>query len=165
MDTRYEIFLQMMKEMDKAYDLMEEYDAMPHKYGKENLYQAESHTIEMIGKNQGITVTEIAKRMHKTKSACSQIIRKLRNKGWVDQKRNDENNREYNLFLTEDGWHIFKSHEEIDTLCFSRGMKNLSTFTEEELHLYLKIQKQINVSFRQDVDMSKKNYQEIEEKR
>ena len=164
MNTRYDIFLEMMDEMDKAYDLMEEYDSMPHIYGQETLYQAESHIIEMIGKNNRITVTEIAKRMKKTKSACSQMIRKLRNKGWVNQTRNSQNNREYNLSLSEDGWNIFKAHEEIDKVCFNRGLDNLNKYTDQELQLYLKIQQEINKSFKEDVEVSKKDFVDITKK-
>ena len=33
-DKKFELFYDVMKEMDKAYDLMVEYDSLPHNYGK-----------------------------------------------------------------------------------------------------------------------------------
>lgn len=156
METREAIYQQMMKQMDIAYDLMEEYDATPHRYGTETLYQVESHMIEMIGNHEGITITEIAKRVKKSKSACSQMVQKLRSKDWVIQKQNKKNNREYNLFLTKDGWNIFHGHQQIDAKCWQRGLQNIQKFSNEELQLYVKIQKQINRSFAEDVEVSKK---------
>ena len=32
-DKKFELFYDVMKEMDKAYDLMVEYDSLPHNYG------------------------------------------------------------------------------------------------------------------------------------
>lgn len=89
-----------MNEMDRAYDLMKEYDSLPHHYGDYVLYQAESHMIEHIGMNEGVTITKLAEELGKTRSACCQMVRKLRNKKWVEQIRNERNNREYNLYLT-----------------------------------------------------------------
>ena len=51
--------------------------------------------IDCIGRNAGITITELADDFGKTRSACSQMVKKLRDKGWVEQVRNKENNDEY----------------------------------------------------------------------
>ncbi len=89
--------------------------------------------------------------MNKTPSASSQIIRKLRKKGLVFQKRNKDNNREYNLFLTDYGWRIYKAHAAVDEECGRRKLKQLSVFSEEELRTYLKIHNVINEGFEADV--------------
>ena len=60
-----------------------------------------------------------------------EIIRKLRKKGLVFQKRNKDNNREYNLFLTDYGWSIYKAHAAVDEECGRRKLKQLSVFREE----------------------------------
>ena len=84
-DKKFELFYDVMKEMDKAYDLMVEYDSLPHNYGNYVLYQVESHMIDCIGRNAGITITELADDFGKTRSACSQMVKKLRDKGWVEK--------------------------------------------------------------------------------
>ena len=60
MDRKYKLFCEIMQEMDTAYDLMVEYDSLPHKYGQNILYQAESHMIGYIGEHEGVTITELS---------------------------------------------------------------------------------------------------------
>ena len=79
-EGRYALFLQLLDALDEGCRLMEVYDAMPHRYGGETLYQAESHTIALIGRSPGITVTDLAAKLQKTPSACSQMVRRLREK-------------------------------------------------------------------------------------
>ena len=87
----------MMTELKLTNQLMNEYDSLPHDYGNAVLYQSEAHLIQCIGQNDGITVTEASKLLKKTKSACSQMVKKLVGKNWVKQTRNQKNNREYNF--------------------------------------------------------------------
>ena len=115
--VKEELYLQIMDGLEKSCRLMAAYDEMPHEYGDSILYQVESHTIERIGITPGITSSELSAGMNKTPSASSQIIRKLRKKGLVFQKRNKDNNREYNLFLTDYGWRIYKAHAAVDEEC------------------------------------------------
>lgn len=67
----------MMTELKLTNQLMNEYDSLPHDYGNAVLYQSEAHLIQCIGQNDGITVTEASKLLKKTKSACSQMVKKL----------------------------------------------------------------------------------------
>lgn len=162
---RYELFCAMMEEIDLAGRLMNEYDSLPHEYSGEVLYQVESHVIQVIGRNPGTTATEIAQMLGKTTSACSQCIKKLRKKDWIKQVRNEENNRQYNLYLTELGWDIFQKHEQFDQICYERKCEILENFSDEELETYLAIQKKINEGFLDDVKFSKVSFQTIEEKK
>lgn len=163
-EGRYALFLQLLDALDEGCRLMEVYDAMPHRYGGETLYQAESHTIALIGRSPGITVTDLAARLQKTPSACSQMVRRLREKGWVTQAKNARNNREQNLGLTEHGWVIFENHERFDRECHQRSCRNLAAFSDEELRTYLAVQEHLNASFRQDVERSRRDFSEIPEK-
>lgn len=158
-----ELYIQIMDGLDVSYHLMEAYDGMPHKYGDSMLYQVESHTIEMIGMNPGITGAELAVRMKKTPSASSQIIRKLKKKALVFQERNSENNREYNLYLTDHGWEIYRAHAAVDEECGQRKLARLSDFTPEELKTYLKIHSMINEEFEVDVKQAEKTFDSLEE--
>ena len=104
METRRTKLLnRLWDEQNIAYSLMVEYDSLPHQYGQHVLFQAEGYVINCIASYPGITVTELAGILKKTPSACSQIVRKLSDKGLVEQKRNVKNKRSYNLCLTEEG--------------------------------------------------------------
>ena len=97
---REELLEQIWAAQDTAYDLMSEYDSLPHSYGENVLYQAEAHLIDRIALHPGVTVTDLANMVRKTPSACSQLVRRLRDKGWVEQVRNAANNRQVMLRLT-----------------------------------------------------------------
>lgn len=156
MENRRENLLrQIWSAQDEAYDLMYEYDTLPHRYGENVLYQSEAHIIDLIGEHPEITVTELADILKKTASACSQIVRKLRDKDWVEQKRNPENNRVYNLHLTESGKIIYKNHVDFNRACQYHTFRLLEEFTEEELENHLRVQKKLNEAYQKDVYYSK----------
>ena len=135
---------QIWAAQDEAYDLMYEYDSLPHRYGAHILYQSEAHIIDLIGEHPEITVTELAAILKKTPSACSQIVRKLRAKGWVEQVRNAENNRIYNLYLTESGKQVYQATFQL-----------LSNFSPEELEHHLMVQRKLNEAYQDDVRRSR----------
>ena len=140
---------------DEAYDLMYEYDSLPHRYGAHILYQSEAHIIDLIGEHPEITVTELAAILKKTPSACSQIVRKLRAKGWVEQVRNAENNRIYNLYLTESGKQVYQAHTAFNQSCQEATFQLLSNFSPEELEHHLMVQRKLNEAYQDDVRRSR----------
>ena len=144
-NRRYLIYCDMMTELKLTNQLMNEYDSLPHDYGNAVLYQSEAHLIQCIGQNDGITVTEASKLLKKTKSACSQMVK---------QTRNQKNNREYKLHLTEEGLIIYDHHENFDRMSYEHNSKELYHFTDEELQLYIKIQKRMNELIGLDVERS-----------
>lgn len=154
MNTREELCARLMDVVDTGYDLMAEYDSLPHRYGDETMYQAESKVIQYIGRHKSVTVTEMAADSGKTPSAYSQIIRKLKKKGWVEQVRNTNNNREYNLFLTEAGWKVFNDHHKFEQACYARTFQKLEIFSDEELEIFCRVQQQLNEAFKMDVEDS-----------
>ena len=115
--------------------------------------------IDLIAAQPGITATDLAGILNKTVSACSQMIRKLRAKGWVKQVRNEENNRLYNLLLTEKGQKVYEAHSRFEQGCQERTFHLLNTFSEEELSIHLAVQKQLNAAYREDVRQSREQSQ------
>ena len=149
---------QIWAAQDEAYDLMYEYDSLPHRYGAHILYQSEAHIIDLIGEHPEITVTELAAILKKTPSACSQIVRKLRAKGWVEQVRNAANNRQVMLRLTPAGEHVYRDHAAFDKQCQALTFRRLEGFTEAELAAYLSIQRRINEAYADDVRRSREYF-------
>lgn len=154
-EKRSELLEQIWNQQNQAYDLMCEYDAMPHRYGECMLYQAEAHMIDLIALYPGITAADLASILRKTPSACSQTLRKLREKGLVEQLRNAENNRQYKLQLTESGQALYRDHAAFSADCQQRTFDRLAEFTEEELALYLRVQQRINEAYADDVRRSR----------
>ncbi|GCA67350.1 MarR family transcriptional regulator [Mediterraneibacter butyricigenes] len=152
MGNQYEQYKELLQSFDKGYELCYEYDSMPHQYGDEVLYQSEMHFLEVVGDTPSITITVISQQLGKTKSACSQMVRKLVKKELLTQERNEKNNREYYLNLTERGKEIYEVHKEFDEKCMQRTYKSLADFSEEELRSYISVQKTLNQVFQKDVD-------------
>ena len=152
---REALLRQIWAAQDEAYDLMYEYDSLPHQYGENTLYQSEAHIIDLIGEHPEITVTELAAILKKTPSACSQIVRKLRAKGWVEQVRNTENNRIFNLYLTDSGQRVYQDHTSFNRSCQEATFRLLDTFSTQELEHHLMVQKKLNEAYQSDVAHSK----------
>ena len=152
---REELLEQIWAAQDTAYDLMSEYDSLPHSYGENVLYQAEAHLIDRIALHPGVTVTDLANMVRKTPSACSQLVRKLRDKGWVEQVRNAENNRIYNLYLTESGKQVYQAHTAFNQSCQEATFQLLSNFSPEELEHHLMVQRKLNEAYHDDVRRSR----------
>lgn len=157
-EKRSELLEQIWNQQNQAYDLMCEYDAMPHRYGECMLYQAEAHMIDLIALYPGITAADLAVILRKTPSACSQTLRKLREKGLVEQLRNTNNNRQYKLRLTESGQALYRDHAAFSADCQKRTFDRLAEFTEEELALYLRVQQRINEAYADDVRRSREHF-------
>lgn len=157
-EKRSELLEQIWNQQNQAYDLMCEYDAMPHRYGECMLYQAQAHMIDLIALYPGITAADLASILRKTPSACSQTLRKLREKGLVEQLRNAANNRQYKLQLTESGQALYRDHAAFSADCQQRTFDRLAEFTEEELALYLRVQQRINEAYADDVLRSRKYF-------
>ena len=134
---------------------MNEYDSLPHYYGSVVLYQAEAYIVNLVGQHPGITVTQLAEILNKTTSACSQIVRKLRAKGFVEQIRNPDNNRLYNLELTEAGAEVFQAHISFNQECQEKTFELLKDFTGEELSIHLRVQRRLNEAYQDDVKRSR----------
>ena len=158
-DQREALLRQIWAAQDEAYDLMYEYDSLPHQYGENTLYQSEAHIIDLIGEHPEITVTELAAVLKKTPSACSQIVRKLRAKGWVTQVRNEENNRIFNLHLTESGKRIYQDHKAFNQSCKAATFRMRETFSTEEVEHHLMVQRKLNEAYQEDVQHSKAHNQ------
>ncbi len=158
MKTREGLLQQVWEAQDEAYELMVEYDSLPHHYGDTILYQAEGEVIDLIALHPGVTITDLGNILKKTVSACSQIVRKLRTKGFVEQTRNENNNRLYNLTLTEEGRKIYQDHQAFTQNCREATYRLLEEFTEEELKTHLRVQRRLNQAYDGDVKRSRERF-------
>ncbi len=150
--ARREALLQALWEaQDEAYALMAKYDALPHAYGEATLYQAEGLVIHRIGRQPGITISELSRLLDKTVSACSQIVGKLRDKGWVIAQRDPANSRRINLRLTEAGRQVYLDRLRFNRECQAVTFGMLQDFSDEALACHLAVQQALNEAYRGDI--------------
>lgn len=153
-DNKRNLLNNLLAVLDESVELINMYDEIPLNYAGRQFYQAETHTIQQIGRQPGITVSEIAENMGKTISACSQIIKKLKAGGAVIQTRNKQNNRQYNLELTDYGWQIFSEHESLDNECYENYVQILKNISVDQLETAITIQTILRDAFKLDVERS-----------
>ncbi|VFQ46807.1 MarR family transcriptional regulator [Desulfoluna butyratoxydans] len=91
---------------------MKRIEQKPRYFGTDILlYPSEIHTIEAIGKNPGINVTDLAALQGVTKGAVSQVIRKLVDKEMVIRMKDEKSDREVLLVLSPTGKTANAAHQ------------------------------------------------------
>jgi DNA-binding MarR family transcriptional regulator len=91
--------------------LWQQLDAQPRKFGTETeLSGAEIHLIEVAGQNEGLSVTDLAARLGKTKGAISQTLKKLEAKGLIVKQVDPANVSRITVGLSTKGKVAFYSH-------------------------------------------------------
>lgn len=133
--------------IDLLYDfsrMVQTYDSTARQYGTEDmLFMVEAHTVRMIGREPKITITEIAQKTNKTKSAVSQMIDKLSGKGVLEKIRDPDDNRRYILQLTEKGRMIFEFHEKLDQKNYQKIFDHLEGIDLSDIQAGSKVLSQI----------------------
>lgn len=110
MNSHSESIIEIMTRIiNKASSLMTE----PRLFGTEDaLYASEIHMLDVIGRNPGINVTEIADRLGITKGAVPKIIRKLMAKDLICRYQTKDNKKTVLFKLTAKGCIAFQRHIE-----------------------------------------------------
>ncbi|MFA0816398.1 MAG: MarR family transcriptional regulator [Anaerofustis sp.] len=158
-NEKYLIFLKLMHELEHSFQFIENYNSVPQIYNGMLFYNAETHTLQAIGQNHGMTISELAVYQDKTKSACSQMVKNLIAKGLVMQAMKPTNKKERYLYLTEKGMQIYNSHEAFDHKCFMKAYDKLMPITAEEMEIYISIQQKLNQSFAEDLSVNIEKYE------
>lgn len=150
---KYDQVGKLLTQIDIATELIGKYDAIPHVYGGESLYQAEAYIVSAIGQHPGVTISTLAEMKNRTKSACSQTLKKLIAKGLVYKERNLIEYREFNLFLTERGQELYEAHTEFNDNVTMRYCAHIyeGGFTEEDVRMAMHLLRVLNEEFELDV--------------
>jgi DNA-binding MarR family transcriptional regulator len=108
----------------------------------------EIHTIETIGNHKNINIKEVGDHFGVTKSAASQMVKKLAQKGFVKKVNPPDNNKELQLTLTELGKRAFCVHKKFHAVHANDMLEKLSNFSEEEITATAKVLKAIEDTVR-----------------
>lgn len=74
-----------------------------YKLNGTDINPSELQVLSLINSGSNTTITTLAKEFYMTKSAASQAIKKLSNKGLIVKSRSIENERNVNLEITDEG--------------------------------------------------------------
>jgi DNA-binding MarR family transcriptional regulator len=93
----------------------------------------EAHTIQAIGKNEPMSVTQLASYFGITKSAASQMVSKLTKRSFLLKKQAAHSNKEFELSLTPLGWKAFRAHEQFHGKDLADLVERLSAFSLSQI--------------------------------
>lgn len=111
-----DLVLQFLRRFDAIFhrvlNKMNKLEKKPRYYGTDHqLYGSEIHTIEAIGHNPGISVTELADLQGVTKGAVSQLIQKLEKKNLIIRMKSMNSEKQVFLKLSDVGNVAFAAHD------------------------------------------------------
>ena len=93
----------------------------------------EAHTVQAIGDQEPLSITQLATHFGITKSAASQMVSKLVKRGFVVKQQASHSNKEYELFLTFLGREVFDAHERFHGKEMDRLVSRLSAFSLSQI--------------------------------
>ena len=92
-------------------ELWQQQESKPRKFGTEDdLSGSEIHVIEVVGQNEGLSVTDLAKRLGVTKGAVSQKLKRLEAKELVVKEVDPTNTSRITISLSTKGKVAYYSH-------------------------------------------------------
>ena len=111
-----------------------EFESMPRDFGTGHLlYSSEIHTLQQIGLNPNINLTELAKKMGISKSGVSKFIKKLLEKDLIIKKKQDGNRKEVVFNLTDNGHVAYFGHEKFSKETFKHIFNLLENLEPMEI--------------------------------
>ncbi|MFF2483907.1 MarR family winged helix-turn-helix transcriptional regulator [Paenibacillus sp. NPDC058071] len=115
-------------------------ERQPHTFGSVGkLTPSEIHTIDAIGYDGAVLMSELAARLGVTKGAITQLIDRLEAKSLVMRSPHPQDSRSSLLSLTENGKEAYKAHEAVHSAFYDQLRSQLS---EQEIKIF---EKSINI--------------------
>ncbi len=138
--TKHKVFINFAETFNRIINKFISIEKKPRDFDTGDLlYPSEIHNIEIIGRNPGINVTNLAKTLGVTKGAVSQIVNKLERKNLVEKSRDNNNEKEVILKLQKKGEIAFKGHESFHAKFYSEIMDEVDDMTPEQVVFFQNI--------------------------
>lgn len=113
-----------------------EFESIPRDFGSGDLlYSSEIHTLQAIGNNENINLTELAIILDISKSGTSKFVKKLLDKDLITKSKNSGNKKEVVFNLTEKGKKAYFGHEVFSKKTFTPIHKILSSLSKNEMDI------------------------------
>lgn len=128
---------ELMMYFYRVVNKVNELEKMPYDFGVgEKLYPSEIHTIQAIGHNSGINVTSLAQKLGITKGGVSQMISKLKKRGFINKVRSMDNDKEVLLILTGKGQKAFNGHEKFHYDMYMDFINYMNDISSEQIDMF-----------------------------
>lgn len=101
--------------------------------GDDTLHPAEMHMLVLLSSHPGYSVGKAASDLYITRSAASQIVKKLFGKALIIKERSTDEERNVHLFLTEEGKAAVQQFLGIESESFKEIAELMKTSSPEEL--------------------------------
>lgn len=100
----------------------------------------EVHTLTMIERNPGVTVSELAKMWRRTKGTVSLNVTALEKAGYIYREKTPDNAKVVHLYATPSGKELSALHKAYDNLEIVRLQASLLKYcTRDELNAFYKV--------------------------
>lgn len=101
------------------------------------LSMVEIHTLSMIVRFPGISVSEVADKWNRTVGAVSRNVDKLCRRGYVEKKKLPDNQKTIHLYATDQGVKLAQRHQEHDRAEIAGMMEQkLQAHSETDLNTF-----------------------------
>lgn len=135
--------LELVESMDKLNELMRKFQIQLLSGDLKQYTLRQLYYIELINKNEGISVSEISKILDVKKSTVSIAINQLIELGIVNKIQSNTDKRFYYLQLTQKGKDIMEMHKQVHKNTIRKILKILD---QEEVENFIKIVNKITVA-------------------
>ena len=138
----------LSEQLDAKADMLFRFVMLYHDFAMEkkdygtgkDVSMVEVHTLLRVAEKPGITVSEISEQTYRTKSAVSQIIKRLETMGYVERRCNRDDRRLMQLYPTEAGIELNTAHLRYDSVEVKETFDELmKVCSEEELEAFFKV--------------------------
>lgn len=110
-----------------------EFEKTPKDFGTGDLlYSSEIHTLQAIGNNSNINLTELADKLAISKSGTSKFVKKLIDKGLITKSKHLNNKKEVVFNLTQKGLVAYLGHETFAKEMFGSIYEILSSLEDDQ---------------------------------
>ncbi len=134
--------LELVESMDKLSELMRKFQTELLSGDLREYTLRQLYYIELIDKNEGISVSEISKALDLKKSTISIAINQLIDLNIITKIQSNTDKRFYFLKLTEKGKNIMKMHKQVHQNTIK---KIINILEPEEIENFIKIVDKITV--------------------
>lgn len=141
----------ILTKMIEVFQLVEEINRKMFVEEYDGLNLSDVHTIEYIGKNRDSNITAISKHMKITKSGTLKIVKKLLERGEIEQYQLPENKKEKYFSLTSNGEKIFEKHERLHREGEERESKIFDKFSLDEKKIIYKFLKTLEADIQEKI--------------
>lgn len=113
-------------------------------YGTDKcLYLAEIHAVAIIGDKPGVLQQELCDALGVTKGRISVLISNLVKKGLVERRRNENDKKQFPLYLSDEGKKAYEFHRQKEKKSFNKINSVLKKLTQAEIDKFDQILKEV----------------------